>query len=331
MGRIWRIRKLLVIVVIAGILLFAQTGYVLVRPGSAEDLAGFVTVEGGDKDHEGVFFLVTVTQQNASPLLWLYGLVNPIVDLQSKREVIPPNMDREEYSELMQQWMKESQNLAKVIALKEFGIDVPIESDGVEVVDVGEDSPAEGILQPDDVILEVDGEPVFLAEELVTQVQLREIGDPVSLKVLRDRELLTVTIPTTTHVDQAEKAAIRVLIQTLNWQPQLPVDIDIQVGEITGPSAGLMFVLEILNQLDPRDLTSGVKVAGTGTINLREEVGAIGGVRQKVRAAEKAGAVYFLVPIDNYEDAQAVAQRIQLVPVETLDEAVRFLDELETN
>ncbi|MCR3922235.1 MAG: signal protein PDZ, partial [Firmicutes bacterium] len=110
--------------------------------------------------------------------------------------------------------------------------------------------------------------------------------------------------------------------------PVLPVDITIEVGEISGPSAGLMFVLEIINQLDPRDLTAGQKIAGTGTINLQEEVGSIGGVRQKVKAAEEAGATYFISPLDNYEDAKAAANSITVVQVNTLDEVLIFLEDL---
>lgn len=307
---------------------FARTGYLLVRPGSAEDLSRFVTVQNGDADDNGTFFLVTVTQQHASPVLMLYALLAPNVDLQQRRQVIPPGMDPKEYQELMQRWMEESQNLARVIALRRQGFEVPIESDGVEVVEVGEDSPAKGVLQAGDIIRGVDGEPVFLAEELVRMVQLRPIGNPVSLRILRDNQEKTVTVDTTSHTEQPDKAAIRVLIHTLNWQPRLPKEIEIETGEITGPSAGLMFVLEILNQLDPADITTGRKIAGTGTINLQEEVGPIGGVRQKVVAAEKAGAEFFFVPLDNFADAQLAARRITLVPVGSLEEALQFLQDL---
>ncbi|MDW7651052.1 MAG: PDZ domain-containing protein [Bacillota bacterium] len=328
MRKIQQARKILAIIIIAGLLLFARTGYLLVRPGSAENLTNFVSVDNGDKDHRGKFFLVTVSQQSASPVLLLYGLINPIIDVQQRREAIPPNMDPEEYRELMQKWMQESQNLAKVIALRRHGIEVPIDSDGVEVVDVGDDSPAKEILQPGDVILSVDGREVLLAEDLVNQVQTRPIGEPVDLEILRDGQKKSVSISTTSHTEQPQKAAIRVLVQTLNWQPQLPVEIEIEVGEITGPSAGMMFVLEILNQLDAGDLTGGKQIAGTGTINLQEEVGPIGGVRQKVRASENAGAQYFLVPQENYEEAKTAARDIQLVPVTTLDEAMRFLNDI---
>lgn len=328
MKRMPRIRKLLAVLIIGSVLLFAGTGYVMIRPGTVEDLSGFVTVDQGSKDHEGRFFLVTVTQQSASPLLLLYAILDPAVDLQQKRQLIPPGMDIEEFNDVMRRLMEESQNMARVIALRTYGIDVPIESDGVEVVDIEPDSPAKGLLQPGDIVREVDGKPVFLAQELAGKVQMRPVGEPVNLRILRDGKEKVVAVPTARHPDLPEKAAIRVLIQTLNWQPLLPIDIRMDTGQIAGPSAGLMFVLEILNQLEPVDMTSGRLIAGTGTINLDAEVGPIGGVRQKVIAAEKAGAEFFLVPQENFAEAGKAAGDITLVSVSTLSDALQFLQTL---
>jgi PDZ domain-containing protein len=323
-----QIRKFLVLIVIGVLLVATKTPYQLVGPGSAEDMSRFVTVKDSDEDDKGSFFLVTATQMVASPLLFVYGLLNPNTDLLPRQQVVPPDMDIKEYNEFLLRWMEETQELAKVVALRRLGYEVPIESDGVSVVEIGKDSPARGILQPGDVILAVDGQRVFLADELVSSVQLRPVGDPVTLVIQRAGEEKEVTIPTAGHIEAPEKAAIRVTIRTLNWQPVLPVEIAIDTGEIIGPSAGMMFVLEILNQLDSRDLTAGRLIAGTGTINLKEEIGAIGSVRQKIVAAERAGAEYFLVPQENYNEAKASARKIVAVPVSTLSQALEFLSDL---
>ena len=97
---------------------------------------------------------------------------------------------------------------------------------------------------------------------------------------------------------------------------------------IGGPSAGLMFALTVYNMLTPTDLTGGRKIAGTGTISPDGKVGPIGGVTQKVAAAEAVGAEYFLSPAENYPDALAVAKRIKVVQVTTIDEAIAFLQGL---
>ncbi|NLZ38135.1 MAG: PDZ domain-containing protein [Firmicutes bacterium] len=328
MSRSRRFHKLVLAILLLTVFLFVRTDYLVVRPGSAEDLSGLIAVEERPAENKGTFYLVTVSQQVATPALFLYALADPYTDLQPRRQVIPADMDQQEYNKLMRHHMEESQNLAKVIALRRAGFEVLIKSDGVKVVEVEEDSPAKGKLFPGDIILAVEGQRLYLEEEVISAVQKRKIGEPVTLTVRRGNETKEITIVTASHSEQPEKAGIRVIIQTLNWQPVLPLNIDMDVGKISGPSAGLMFVLEIINQISEEDLTAGHKIAGTGTINLREEVGAIGGVRQKVRAAEKAGAEYFLVPRENYADAKKAARHITLVPVENLDEALAFLNTL---
>jgi PDZ domain-containing protein len=86
-----------------------------------------------------------------------------------------------------------------------------------------------------------------------------------------------------------------------------------------------MFTLAVYNAVTPDDITGGRKIAGTGTISLDGSVGPIGGVQQKVAAAEAAGAEYFLAPAENYNDARLVARHIKIVKIATVDEALAFL------
>ncbi len=71
--------------------------------------------------------------------------------------------------------------------------------------------------------------------------------------------------------------------------------VEVNSDEIGGPSAGLMFTLEIYNQLAKEDLTNGHQIAGTGTID-DGKIGPIGGIQQKIVAADKAGAEMFFAP-----------------------------------
>ncbi len=113
----------------------------------------------------------------------------------------------------------------------------------------------------------------------------------------------------------------------VDFKPPFPVTIVTQ--KISGgPSAGLMFTLTVYNALSSQDLTGGRIIAGTGTVNLDGTVGPIGGVKQKVAAAEAAGAVYFLCPVDNYADAVSVAQHIKVIKIVTVGQAVEFLRSL---
>lgn len=325
-SRVLKTCLVLCLILVAG--LFIHTDYYLIRPGSAEDLSRLVTVEDADCGDQGRFYLVTVSQQRANLTQVVYGFMHPHIELQRRTNIFPPGMEQDQYQKLLQQWMRESQDTAKIIALRRAGYEVEIRSQGVVIQGIFEDSPAAGLLCEGDLILMVDGASVAVTGEVIAMVQDRDTGDPVNLTVLRGEETLELTISTYAHPDNPTLPALGVYISSSEWEPVIPVDIQIDTGEISGPSAGMMFVLEIMNQLLPDDLTGGFFIAGTGTIDLSEKVERIGGVRQKVIAAEREGAAYFLLPSDNYEEAQKAARNIRLVPVDTLQEALDYLEGL---
>ncbi len=320
-----RKRTYIIIVIIIALGYFIRPGFYMVSPGTVEELGCLITVEGEKREEDGIMAMVTVSQQQANFWSFWYGLVHPMVDLRSISQVIPDNMTKEEYYDLSRDWMEESQNLAAVIALRKASYEVDIVSDGVEVVDFLPGSPAENILEAGDLIKEVDGQRVYLAEEVVSNIQEQEIGEEVNIIVEREGKRLPLKVKTTGHSELAGKAALEVYVATYNWRPILPVAIEFETGPVIGPSAGMMFVLEILDRLLPENLAAGRSIAGTGTISLDEKVGGIGGVKQKVVAAEKMGIEYFLVPADNYREALEGAHDINVIPVETLDDALYFL------
>ncbi len=330
---IFKKRKVLFILFALGLLyagFFIRTGYVLVKPGTAQDLGEMVFVEGADQDDTGKFFLVTVAQQQSNLWTLLYGRLHPYIEVQRLSDVIPPGMQEEEYRLILERWMQESKNTAQIIALRRAGYDVEIVSERVVVAGFLDQSPSAGILQKGDLITAIDGQEIHLAGEVISAVQQRQVGDQVQLTILRGEEELHLTVTAGPHPDDPKLPALGVYISTLGWEPLLPVDIEMETGEIAGPSAGMMFVLEIMNQLEPGDLTGGKLVAGTGTIDVNEDVGPIGGVFQKVIAAERAGAEYFFVPAENYGEAKKAVHHIILVPVSTLQEALDFLDSFDT-
>ena len=322
------IRIFLIVLVIAILGMRMQTNYHLIKPGSVEELGERIQVEGNRRSEDGNFFMVTVAQQQANLWLLLYGIANPLVELRPVSTMMPSGMSLEEYNNLMQSLMQESKNLAQIIALRKVGYEVPIISDGVEVIELLPGSPAENILQPGDIIKSVDGRKVNLAEEVVSIIQGKNIGEQVRLTVQREELLKDFSVLTVPHVELPHKAALRIYVQTMNWQPLLPLEIDIDTGPVTGPSAGMMFVLELLDRLVPENLTGGKNIAGTVHL-LDEKIGGIGGVKQKVATAEIAGIEYFLVPEENYEEAAEAARKIRVVAVDTLDDALLFLHTLD--
>lgn len=308
---------------------FVPTPYLILKPGTAENLSQFVDVEGGYHRNDGNFYLVTVGQQRAT-LFWLiYGFFHPYIDVLHQNKVIPSGISQQEYINILEKWMEESQLLAKFIALRRAGKPVDIEGKGIAIRAFANNSPAEGILQADDVIVKIDGEDVHFADQVLAIVQNRKIGESVKLTLQRNGEEFNAEIPTVPHVDDPRKPALGIIITALgDWKLDMPMEIDIKTGNISGPSAGMMFVLEIINQLLSGDLTGGHDIAGTGTISYYEDIGEIGGVRQKVVAAERAGAEFFILPEENYGEAMKVNKKMELVPEKNLQDVMAFLAEI---
>jgi len=121
------------------------------------------------------------------------------------------------------------------------------------------------------------------------------------------------------------------VVQPRNVSYDFPVDVEIDTGDVGGPSAGLAFTLGILDDLTPGELTGGEAVAVTGTISPDGTVGPVGGTGQKAAAVRNAGIDTFLVPTADYEDAEARAGDVHVVPVDNVDEALAALADLGGN
>jgi PDZ domain-containing protein len=107
---------------------------------------------------------------------------------------------------------------------------------------------------------------------------------------------------------------------------EFPFEVDIQLDDVGGPSAGMMFALGIMDKLEEGSLTGGEAIAGTGTIDASGTVGPIGGIRQKLFGAERAGAEYFLAPADNCDEVRGhVPDGLRVFAVKTLDDALAAL------
>ncbi len=211
--------------------------------------------------------------------------------------------------------MTSSQDAATAVALEEMGYDVtePV------VSAVSEGTPAEGVLEPGDVILRVDGVPVSTSEEVVDEVSSAAEGQELTFVVRRDGERTRVRVAPE-EVDGGPQVGVSVGTQL---KKELPVDVTINIDpSIGGPSAGLMFSLGIYDTLTPGSLTGGQTIAGTGTMDAGGQVGPIGGIQQKVVGARDAGAKLFLVPPANCEDALgAPNEDMRLVRADTMHDA----------
>jgi PDZ domain-containing protein len=206
------------------------------------------------------------------------------------------------------------------------GYEVEVEGQGARVVSVLPESLAIDTLQPGDVIVRLNTDPIRGTAELISRLSLEEPGGRVRLEIERNGRSQPAAVTLMPPVEADGPPRLGITVESAGFDINLPFPVEIVPQKISGgPSAGLMFALTVYNMVTPEDLTGGRKIAGTGTIDLEGRVGIIGGVEQKVVAAERAGAEIFLAPPENYEDAHAVARRIRVVEVATAQEAIRFL------
>jgi PDZ domain-containing protein len=241
------------------------------------------------------------------------------------REVVfPPGKSDEEVDQQNTQAMVESQSAAVLAAARQLGFKVA----EVRVQELGERSPAEGRLQPGDLLTAVDGKAVRDSAELRSLISKRTAGDPVTIAFERSGRAGTVEITTGTSGGDGERRPV-IGVLTEEKPVEVPFDVTINLQDVGGPSAGLMFTLGIIDKLGADSLTGGKYIAGTGEISPDGTVGPIGGITQKLIAAKRKGAVAFLVPEDNCaEAATRPPGGLTLVKVGTLDQALTGLEAL---
>ena len=308
---------------------YLARNYLIIGPGPVQKLEEMVTVETGKKDAEGAFLLTAVTSAPAGIPSWIAAVISPDMDISKRAQEIPKGMDIERYISIMESLMRESQIVAGAVALERLGFPVRVET-VVRIEAVLADSPAKGILEQGDIILVVDDRRVATAEEAVKAISQRTPGAEVLLTVSRQGKVKRFHVGTGPHPEDRTRAALGILVSS-SLSYDLPLNIEIDSRNVKGSSAGLMFTLEILNQLHPDDLTGGQIIAGTGTIGLDGAVGPIAGVKQKLVAAKRGGAKYFLVPMENLEAAEEIAKNlkpIKVIGVTDIGHAITVLDDI---
>jgi PDZ domain-containing protein len=242
----------------------------------------------------------------------------------SEEELSPSGETDEERRRQNAADMQRSEQVAAVVALRTLGYDVVAKPRGVLVTAVSSEVPAASVLHPGDVIVAVDGVQVRTPTELRAQIGRREPGDELALRVRRGSKQVAKRVRTIANPDDPSRAIVGILVEQ-DAKIALPVDVDIDLGRVGGPSAGLPFALEIARQLG-RDVTKGCRIAATGALALDGTVIPIGGVKQKTIGAERADVDYFVVPAgENAEDAQQQADDVEVLPVESFQQALRTL------
>lgn len=340
-GNRWRIppeyrRVATLFVALAFLIVFVLLGtlvkvpFVALGPGPTVNTLGsvddrqVVNIEGVPTDPTtGNLNLTTVSVTDGLTLFQSIGLWFSGDDqLQPRDRVYPPGKSNHEVNQENQQQMSGSEDSATVAALG--FLRRPL---NLVVAAVDDKGPSAGQLQPEDDITAVNGTPVETSVALREAIEGVAPGSPVTLDVRRDGAPATATVTLAANPDDKSKGFLGISLLEQNGDPNLKVSFD--VGDIGGPSAGLMLTLAIIDKLSPGELTGGEFIAGTGTIDSSGDVGEIGGITHKMRAAKDAGAKAFLVPSGNCTEAESDAPKgLTLVKVDTLDNAVDGLTDM---
>lgn len=234
------------------------------------------------------------------------------------------------------QQMDSATSSAEVVALRELGYQVKEEDLGAQLVEVVPGSPAAAAgLRCNDVVTAVNGAAVHTAGDFVADIHAAKPGQTVHVTVRRpgtNGKPHTLTVAATLSgtpalggQPAAPDQAFLGVASTTQTIYVYPFDVNIDVGAIGGPSAGLALTLGMLDILSAGNLTGGHRVAATGTINLDGTVGDVGGVAQKAVAVRQAGAQVFFVPTDELKAAESQAGSMKVLAVATLDQALKDL------
>ncbi|MDN4616604.1 PDZ domain-containing protein [Paenibacillus sp. PsM32] len=332
MSRKQSLLYIICVVILVYVLVYMPTPYMINGPGSADELKPIVSVTGGQNDEKGTFMLTTISVTYANTAMLIASLFDSNEEI--VRKTIQSN--RAEYEAEQLYYMSSSQSYAIAAAYKKAGIPYRVQPQYVFVVSVPDTNTT---IHAGDKFVSIDGQSITSFEQLEQVLKTKKDGQQVKVVLERAGSQVTEQIGLTQFKDSQGQTRVGFGVSIGEVQKIAPEDARHEVNfantNIGGPSAGLMFTLEIYNQLTAGDLTRGHRIAGTGTINPQGQVGEIGGVQHKVVAAQQAGATIFLVPQGNYADAKAQLSKMkssmQLIPVSTLDDALKALDTLSTS
>ncbi|KGR84001.1 SepM family pheromone-processing serine protease [Lysinibacillus odysseyi] len=336
-------------ILLAGFLVLYPLNLYVMKPGHAYNVSEYVNVQNGDQDDEGSFSLMTVSMSKATPLTYIYAKFKDYYELLYMDQVRQEEEDDEEYNVRQLKLMTDSQFNALYVAFSRAHLDYQVTFKGVYVLNIITGGAADGLLKAGDEIVEIDGERIESQQMLAEGIEKKQAAGQkeIELVVNRDGKLLTKMIKLKEIPGSDGRVGLGIVFtesKSIKTDPK----VNIHTESIGGPSAGLMFTLEVLNQLLDEDLTKGYTIAGTGEMLEDGTVGRIGGIEKKVVAADKAGMEIFFAPddevteevrkkypdyISNYEAAVKTAKEIgttmKIVPVKTVDDAIDYLDKLQ--
>ncbi|WP_317767174.1 SepM family pheromone-processing serine protease [Pediococcus ethanolidurans] len=331
---------LLVAVVLLMIFLFLPLPFYVEGPGTADQLSQYVKVAHQRDQKKGSFRMTTVSVIKGTPAMYVFAKVMPDYEIESLSD-ITGNQDNATYNKVQTFYMRSAINQAIYVAYRKANKSVKVHFKGIYVLEIMNNSQFKKVLQVGDTITEVNHQRIVSAEDAMKKIKAHSVGSSVTITYQHDGKTKTATRKLVRL--STGKPGIGIGLTDNNTvTTKIPVSIDPHNTE--GPSAGLMFTLQVYSQLSKQNLRKGRNIAGTGTIATDGSVGEIGGIDKKIVAAKKAGATIFFAPyvkptkliekyepdhLTNYQLAKKTAKRVdpklKVVPVQNFEDAVKYL------
>ncbi|MCL4521542.1 MAG: PDZ domain-containing protein [Firmicutes bacterium] len=319
--------SLVLVLMAMAVLWIIPTADVVIAPGITGNLASMVKVRNGHPPGRGKMMMVAVSILSANALVYLYAHFDPALELLSKRSAMG-NMTMQQYQQYNLGQMQLSQDTAEVVGERLAGLPArAIPMPGALVAGVF-NGPAAGKLRVGDAIVAIGPYRVSNYTHVRSILHRFQFGDIVTFTVIRDGRKLEIPIRTTRMAGDPDPAVGVSLARRIDYV--IPRRVLIKSQGIGGPSAGMMFSLEIYDQITGRDVAKGRMIAGTGELSANGSVTKIGGVGQKVITVEHAGATIFLCPLGNYPQAMAMKRamgyhHLKIYPVANVQQALEDL------
>lgn len=302
----------------------SPSGSYIFLPDRARPVAPLVEAPGEKPPAEGGgIYFVDVIVRRASLLERLFPGLRDGSTVVPADVVNPPGVSEQARRTEDRRAMSRSQEIAAAVALRALGYDVEAQPTGALISAVSPDTPAAGKLEPTDVVVAVDGRPVRTPDDLRRLIRAHRPGESVQIGV-RDGGTLREVVLTTVRDSRSGRAIIGVVVDQAA-AIKLPLDVRIDAGQVGGPSAGLAFALDLMEELG-RDVDHGYRVAATGELELDGDVAPIGAVKQKAIGARRTRVDVLLVPAgENAREARRYAEGLRVIPVKSFRQALRAL------
>ena len=297
-----------------------QFPYYIDAPGGISNISSKIEMEGYPE--EGSFNLVYVKEYNATIPTLLISLFNKDYKILKKEEVLLNNEDNKDYELRDKIFLKESISNAIYVANKYANKKINIISTSLFVTYI--DNIAETNLTVGDEIVSVNGIEVKTKLDVSNIIDDLNIGDKLSIKLKNGNQKYAYI------KELNEEKRIGILLNSINeYETQTNIYVKNKNNE-SGSSGGLATALYIYNKLVKEDITNGLKIVVTGTIDLDGNVGSIGGIEYKLKSAVKNKADLFIVPKDeNYYEVKKLKKEnnydIKIVGVSTFEEVINYL------